>query len=86
MTDGECTAPDPLGGGGALSLDTVANPLPANRAKIAPGRLGVSGGGIIPRLFPLRPACPPKTPAFDGLANAPHPPRTFLSLAARGVC
>ena len=24
--------------------------------------------------------------AEDGLADAPRPPRTFLSLAARGVC
>ena len=56
---------------------TAANPLPANRAKIAPGRAGNVRGGIIPRNFPVRPAYPPNLQNLGGLADAPAPARTF---------
>ena len=46
--------------------------MTARREKRPSTGLGMSGG-IIPRLFPLRPACPQKPPEFDGLADAPRP-------------
>ena len=69
-----------LRGAGQADADG-GEPEPANRAKIAPGRAANES----PRPNPSGAFYPPKPPAFDGLADAPRPPRTFPRRAAANV-